>query len=72
MAAYLRLLQENKRVPQRKIRNCLNPVKFYDDCVFIKRYRFSKDYAIRITDQIRPAIEHGRNAARAPTTDRLN
>lgn len=68
MAALIWWIDENERVPRRKIRDLLNPVECYDCEEFSRRYRFNKETAIRLSEKIEPAIRHGtdRNAAVPP------
>lgn len=54
MAAFLRWVEENSKVPQRKLRDRLNPVEFYGAAEFLTRYQFSKETVVELTRKIAP------------------
>ncbi len=68
MAAFLRWLEENNQIPQRKLRDRLNPIEFCDAAEFLSRYQFTKDTVIELNRKIGPTVRHssGRNAAVPP------
>ena len=58
MAAYLRWMALEERVPRRKIRDRLNPMEFYENSEFSQRYRFTKESVICLNGKVGPAIKH--------------
>uniref|UniRef100_A0A3B4V1M9 DDE Tnp4 domain-containing protein n=1 Tax=Seriola dumerili TaxID=41447 RepID=A0A3B4V1M9_SERDU len=67
MAAFLRWINQN-RVPQRKLRDRLNPLEFYDKDEFLSRYSFTKETRLELGRWIGPTVKHrsDRNAAVPP------
>ena len=73
MTAYLLWKDQNDRVPQRVIRDRLNPVEFYDNDEFSRRYHFSKDSVMQLERKVAPTIKHGSDrSAAVPTTSALS
>uniref|UniRef100_A0A3B4X327 DDE Tnp4 domain-containing protein n=1 Tax=Seriola lalandi dorsalis TaxID=1841481 RepID=A0A3B4X327_SERLL len=67
MVAFLRWINLNP-VPQRKLKDRLNPLEFYDEDEFLSRYPFTKETRLELNRRIGPTVKHrsDRNAAVPP------